>query len=168
MITFDQRGTGRSTRTDAPYSIEQMAADTLALMDHLEVAQPVIVGHSTGGAIGLCLAATRPERVRRLVLSATWTHADRLLSTAVRSAPRAARARRRPTVSAHQHADAASPQRAASNEEAVREREAQAPVDPLDLRILALRIDALLRHDGRDWARGVQCPTPVVGRRTTR
>jgi aminoacrylate hydrolase len=51
-----------------------MAADTLA--GPSGVVQPAIVGHSTGGAIGLCLAATHPERVQRLVLSATWTHAD--------------------------------------------------------------------------------------------
>ena len=162
VITFDQRGTGRSTRTEAPYSIEQMAADTLALMDHLEVAQPVIVGHSTGGAIGLCLAATRPERVRRLVLSATWTHADGYFR-------RLFEARRelleRGAGQLYQRFSTLTllpPEWVASNEEAVREREAQAPVDPLDLRILALRIDALLRHDGRDWARRVQCPTLVI------
>ena len=163
VITFDQRGTGRSTRTEAPYSIEQMAADTLTLMDHLEMAQPVIVGHSTGGAIGLCLAATRPARVRRLVLSATWTHADGYFR-------RLFEARRelleRGAGQLYQRLSTLAllpSEWVASNEEAVREREAQAPVDPLDQRILALRIDALLlRHDGRDWARRVQCPTLVI------
>jgi aminoacrylate hydrolase len=162
VVTFDHRGAGRSTRTDAPYSIEQMAADTLVLMDHLGLAQPAVVGHSTGGAIGLCLAATRSERVRRLVLSATWTHADGYFR-------RLFEARRelleRGAGHLYQRLSALTllpPEWIAGNEEAVREREAQAPTDPLDLRILMRRIDALLRHDARDWARKVQCPTLVI------
>ncbi len=162
VVTFDQRGTGRSTRTEARYSIEQMAADTLALIDHLELPQPAIVGHSTGGAIGLCLAATRPERLQRLVLSATWTHADGYFR-------RLFEARRelleRGAGQLYQRLSTLTllpPEWIAGNEAAVQEREAQAPADPLDLRILMLRIDALLRHDGRDWARRVQCPTLVI------
>jgi aminoacrylate hydrolase len=161
-ITFDQRGTGRSTRTDAPYSIEQMAADTLALMDYLGLARPAIVGHSTGGAIGLCLAATRPERVLRLVLSATWTHADGYFR-------RLFEARRelleRGAGQLYQRLSTLAllpPEWVANHEEAVQEREAQAPVEPIDLRILARRIDALLRHDAREWARKVQCPALVI------
>lgn len=162
VVTFDQRGTGRSSRTDAAYSIEQMAADTLALMDHLDLVQPAIVGHSTGGAIGLCLAATRPERVERLVLSATWTHTDgyfRRLFEARRELLERGAGQLYQRVST---LTLLPPEWIANNEAAVREREAQAPVDPLDLRILAHRIDALLRHDGRDWARKVQCPTLVI------
>ena len=162
VIAFDHRGTGKSARTDAPYSIEQMAADTLALMDHLGVEQPIIVGHSTGGAIGLCIAANHAQRVQRLALSATWTHADpyfrRLFET-----------RRQVLV----HGDGPLYQRLsalvlfppewiAQNEAALREREALAPRDPLDIRILIRRIDALLQHDGRDWARAVRCPTLIV------
>jgi len=162
VVTFDQRGTGRSTRTLAPYSIEQMAADTLALMDHLGWVQPTIIGHSTGGAIGLCLAAIHPGRVRRLVLSATWTHADGYFR-------RLFEARRelleRGAGELYQRFSTLAllpPEWIANNESAVREREAQAPVDALDQEILAHRIDALLRHDGRDWARQVRCPALVV------
>jgi len=162
VVTYDHRGAGRSTRTEAPYSIEQMAADALALMDQLGLTRPAIVGHSTGGAIGLCLAATRPERVQRLVLSATWTHADgyfrRLFEARRELLERGAGHlyQRLSTLTL------LSPEWIAGNEEAVREREAQAPSDPVDLRILMYRIDALLRHDGRDWARRVQCPTLVI------
>ena len=118
----------------------------------------MIVGHSTGGAIGLCLAATRPERVQRLVLSATWTHADGYFR-------RLFEARRelleRGAGHLYQRLSTLAllpPEWIANNEAAVREREAQAPVDPLDLRILVQRIDALLRHDGRDWARRSSAP----------
>lgn len=162
VITFDQRGAGRSTHSDMPYSIEQMAEDTLALMDHLHLERATLVGHSTGGAIGLCIAATRPERVQRLVLSATWTHADgyfrRLFETRRELLARGDGA-------LYQKLSALMlfpPEWIARNEAAMREREAQAPSDPLAIRILIRRIDALLRHDGRKWARAVRCPTLVI------
>ena len=52
------------------------ADDLLQLMDHLGIARADLVGHSTGGAIGQTLAIDHPDRIGRLVLSATWTAAD--------------------------------------------------------------------------------------------
>lgn len=162
VITFDQRGTGRSTRTDAPYSIEQMAVDTLALMDHLDLTRAAIVGHSTGGAIGLRIAAAWPARVQRLVLSATWTHADgyfrRLFETRRELLVRGEGELYQKLSALVQFP----PDWIARNDAAMREREAQAPRDPLDVRILMHRIDALLRHDARELARAVRCPALVI------
>ena len=45
-------------------------------MDHLEISQAHLVGHSTGGAIGQTLAVRCPERLRSLVIYASWTKAD--------------------------------------------------------------------------------------------
>ena len=45
-------------------------------MDYLHISRAAMIGQSTGGAIGQVLAATQPERISRLVLSSTWTHAD--------------------------------------------------------------------------------------------
>ena len=53
-----------------------MTADLLAVMDHLKIEQAHLVGHSTGGAIGQTLAATHPDRLLSLVISASWTKAD--------------------------------------------------------------------------------------------
>ena len=100
--------------------------------------------------------------MRRLVLSATWTHADgyfRRLFEARRELLERGAGRLYQRLST---LTLLPPEWIAGNEEAVREREAQAPTDPLDLRILMRRIDALLRHDGRDWARRIQCPTLVI------
>jgi len=76
VVVHDHRGTGRSARTVGGYSVDRMADDVLALMDHLGLARADCVGHSTGGAIGQRLAVRAPARIGRLVLSSTWTHCD--------------------------------------------------------------------------------------------
>jgi aminoacrylate hydrolase len=75
-IIHDHRGTGQSSASKISYSVDQMTDDLLRLMDHLKIERAHLVGHSTGGAIGQTMAATRPERLASLVLYATWTKAD--------------------------------------------------------------------------------------------
>ena len=62
-IVIDSRGHGRSTRDRQPFSYELMAADVLAVMNHLHLAKAAIVGWSDGACTGLVLARRRPERV---------------------------------------------------------------------------------------------------------
>jgi pimeloyl-ACP methyl ester carboxylesterase len=71
FITFDNRGIGRSTG-EPPTSIDQMAGDAIALLDHLEIDKAVIFGVSMGGAIAQRLAVEHPERVAGLILAVTW------------------------------------------------------------------------------------------------
>ena len=76
VVLHDHRGTGQSSLEHIDFSVGQMAADLLALMDHLGIERAHLVGHSTGGAIGQTIALDAPERLDRLVLSATWPRAD--------------------------------------------------------------------------------------------
>jgi pimeloyl-ACP methyl ester carboxylesterase len=84
VVRFDNRDIGRSTRIDsagvprrvdmmlgrrasAPYLLRDMAADTVGLMDHLEIDAAHVVGASMGGMIAQAVAIEHPERVRSLV-----------------------------------------------------------------------------------------------------
>ena len=76
LVLHDHRGTGGSTRSQMDYSVEQMSGDVLRLMDALDIERARLVGHSTGGAIVQTIALHHPERVERIVLSATWPGRD--------------------------------------------------------------------------------------------
>jgi 3-oxoadipate enol-lactonase len=67
VIRLDLRGHGESTGAGAR-TIDELARDVVALLDHLEVERFVPVGHSMGGMIAQTLALAHPDRVRRMVL----------------------------------------------------------------------------------------------------
>ena len=67
VIMMDRRGHGRSTWGDKPITYEQMAADTLGLLDHLGIEKTDVVGWSDGAIIALDLAIHHPERLDRVV-----------------------------------------------------------------------------------------------------
>lgn len=76
VIVHDHRGTARSTLSRITYSVTQMADDALQLIDALGYDKVHWCGHSTGGAMGQVLAIEHPDRIDRLVLSATWAKTD--------------------------------------------------------------------------------------------
>ena len=64
VVTFDNRGVAPSSSPPAPYSVDEMVADALHLLDHLQIPIARIAGHSMGGWIAETIAARNPERVR--------------------------------------------------------------------------------------------------------
>jgi pimeloyl-ACP methyl ester carboxylesterase len=71
VIAYDNRGSGASGVTPAPYSCAQLAADAVALLDALEIERADVFGMSLGGMIAQELALGWPDRVGRLVLGCT-------------------------------------------------------------------------------------------------
>ena len=75
VIAFDQRGHGRSTLGTDGIGSESMAADIAAVLEHFDVHDAVLVGHSMGGFVtirALLDHADVARRLRGLVLFATW------------------------------------------------------------------------------------------------
>jgi pimeloyl-ACP methyl ester carboxylesterase len=70
-IAHDNRGSGRSSVTPGPYSTRSLAADAVALLDHLGIERADVFGMSLGGMIAQELALGWPDRVDRLVLGCT-------------------------------------------------------------------------------------------------
>ena len=68
IITVDMQGHGRTADIDRPFTFEQMADDTAALLKHLKIEQTDVFGYSMGGTIGLALAVRHPDLVRRLAI----------------------------------------------------------------------------------------------------
>jgi pimeloyl-ACP methyl ester carboxylesterase len=78
VVAYDQRGHGE---TDAPaiateYSAVHLARDLVGVLDALKIERAAIVGFSLGGGPALALAASKPERVSRLVLADVGAGAD--------------------------------------------------------------------------------------------
>ncbi|EPX83924.1 pyrimidine utilization protein D [Salipiger mucosus] len=76
VIIHDHRGTGQSSRSKITYSVEQMADDTLALMDALGIGEADFMGHSTGASVAQVIATKQPERLGKIILASGWTKAD--------------------------------------------------------------------------------------------
>lgn len=73
VVTFDNRGIGKTSRPSGPYTIRTMADDTISLMDHLGIGSAHVLGLSMGGMIAAEIAVNYPDRVRKLILASTPT-----------------------------------------------------------------------------------------------
>jgi pimeloyl-ACP methyl ester carboxylesterase len=68
VITWDERGFGETVFDEQPFTYWDLAADCIALLDHLGIDTAVVGGMSQGGFISLRVALIAPERVRGLIL----------------------------------------------------------------------------------------------------
>jgi pimeloyl-ACP methyl ester carboxylesterase len=68
VIAVDLQGHGRTADIDRPIDVRLMAGDIAALIDHLRLDKPDVVGCSLGGGVALLTGADHPDKVRRLVV----------------------------------------------------------------------------------------------------
>ena len=71
VITFDNRGAGRSSISDFEYTVADLAVDAVAVLDALDIQMADVFGFSLGGMIALHLTLNNASRVGRLVLGCT-------------------------------------------------------------------------------------------------
>jgi pimeloyl-ACP methyl ester carboxylesterase len=71
VILFDNRGVGQTDKPREAYSMEQFAADTVGVLDALEIDKAHVLGESMGGMIAQHVAVDFSDRVLGLVLGGT-------------------------------------------------------------------------------------------------
>jgi 3-oxoadipate enol-lactonase len=72
VLRFDNRGVGATDKPEGPYTTAQFAADTKALVDHLELTDFHMLGVSMGGMIAQEYALAHPSDLRSLTLACTY------------------------------------------------------------------------------------------------
>ncbi len=76
VIAPDLQGHGRTADIDRPISLEAMADDIAALIDHLGLDKPDVVGYSLGGGVALFTALHHADKVRKVVIGSVYLRPD--------------------------------------------------------------------------------------------
>jgi pimeloyl-ACP methyl ester carboxylesterase len=70
VVVPDQIGFGKSSKPSTDLHFDTLARNTIALLDHLQIARADIVAHSLGGMLGVRIARAYPDRIGHLLLAA--------------------------------------------------------------------------------------------------
>jgi aminoacrylate hydrolase len=164
VLRFDQRGIGASDRGSAPSTIDQLARDCLAVLDAAGIERATVLGHSTGGCIGLSLARQAPQRLDGLIISGGWLKQNRYMTALFET--------RLAILDQHPRAYAATaalmtypPTWLEAHWSVYETAVATAPDTPEAKQIVRERIDALRSFDGSNWAGEIDVPTLILGTR---
>jgi len=77
FITYDRRGTGRSSSPPGPWSAADLANDLAALLDALGIERAIVGGASLGGVVTAQFAVDHPGRALALIIGHTAPYLDR-------------------------------------------------------------------------------------------
>lgn len=73
VLRYDRRGHGQSSSPPGPYTLDDLAADAIAIMDAVGASRVNWCGLSMGGMTGLHLATNHPDRIEKLVVASAAT-----------------------------------------------------------------------------------------------
>ena len=76
VIAVDLQGHGRTADIDRPIDERLMADDIAALIDHLGLQKPDLVGYSLGGGVAFHTAVKHPDKVGKLVIASVYFRSD--------------------------------------------------------------------------------------------
>jgi pimeloyl-ACP methyl ester carboxylesterase len=164
VVVFDNRDVGRSSYADQPYEVSDMARDTMALADLLELDSFHLLGMSLGGLVAQELALAAPERVRTLTLCVTYggtsgygAERARLLGRSIERMDRRERTEflMLLTFSEAFYGDR---MRVASVRDLI-----LANPDPQPAEAFVRQLEAGGRHEARDRIGGLRMPVHVIG-----
>jgi pimeloyl-ACP methyl ester carboxylesterase len=74
VIAVELQGHGHTADTGRPMTIEALAGDVVALLDHLGIAQADLFGFSLGGLVAYAVALGAPGRVGKLIVASADAH----------------------------------------------------------------------------------------------
>lgn len=165
-VVFDNRGVGRSDVPPPGYSMADLAADTLGLMDCLHIEAAHISGFSMGGSIGIAMAIAAPNRILSLSLHSTSgrlypsiTHRYRVLIPVTRSGDADLWAETTVITAFRDTYINANPE--AVEREVVRRRELRARMTPEQVEGLIGHYVAFSTYDPWDRLGEIQSPTLI-------
>lgn len=76
VVAVDLQGHGRTADIDRPMDLRLLADDVAALVDHLGLDRPDLVGYSFGGGVAFWMAVQHPDKVGRLVMASANVRRD--------------------------------------------------------------------------------------------
>jgi aminoacrylate hydrolase len=167
FLTFDNRGTGRSTGAPSA-TIDEMSGDVLRLLDHLGIDRAIVFGASMGGAIAQRLTLDHPERVVALILAVTWARPIEFMRRQEGLARAVMQAGGPEALVEASLLRMFTPRFFEIGPEAIDqmlrayESESGAEMLPSETILLA-QLDAIDKHDTLAELGGIDCPTLVVG-----
>jgi len=161
VITYDQRGTGRSDLSLVE-NIEQLRDDVLALLDGLGINKIHLIGHSTGGNIAQIIAIDNPEFLSKMVIYASTTHGDYYRSKVWR-VRRSLLENQGPEL----YGDMSSlmlypPRWIKENAEKLESQQATQMKMLAPVKVMTSRIEAVQKFDRRDQLKDIFTPTLVI------
>jgi 3-oxoadipate enol-lactonase len=162
VVSFDNRGVGRSSQPPGPYTSAQLADDLHAVVTAAGLDGFHLAGVSMGGVIAQEYALAHPANLRSLVLANTFAAADPFTRAAFQTWAQVAEAAGMPMMMRAQAPWIFSPGFYAEHPDRVAELIAEAEQSTQPAGAFAAQTAALVDHDARDRLAGLTTPALVI------